>query len=54
MELILKIGEYEKGADRETDEAIAKIDRVNAFLKQGLSERPSYAETLAMLAEAVA
>jgi type III secretion protein N (ATPase) len=54
VELLLKIGEYEKGADRETDEAIAKIDRVNAFLKQGLSERPSYAETLAMLAEAVA
>ena len=54
VELLLKIGEYEKGADRETDEAIAKIDRVNAFLKQGLAERPSYAETLAKLAEAVA
>jgi type III secretion protein N (ATPase) len=54
VELLLKIGEYEKGSDRETDEAIAKIDRVNAFLKQGLSERPTYAETLEMLAEAVA
>ena len=53
VELLLKIGEYEKGSDRETDEAIAKIDRVNAFLKQGLAERPSYAETLEKLAEAV-
>ena len=53
VELLLKIGEYEKGADRETDEAIAKIDRVNAFLKQGLAERPTYAETLEKLAEAV-
>jgi type III secretion protein N (ATPase) len=54
VELLLKIGEYEKGADRETDEDIAKIDKVNAFLRQGLSECPSYAETLAKLAEAVA
>ena len=54
VELLLKIGEYEKGADRETDEAIAKIDRVNAFLRQGLAERSSYAETLTKLAEAVA
>jgi flagellar biosynthesis/type III secretory pathway ATPase len=36
------------------DEAIAKIDKVNAFLRQGLSERPAYAETLTKLAEAVA
>ena len=54
VELLLKIGEYEKGADRETDEAIAKIDKVNAFLRQGLSERPTYDETLTKLAEAVA
>ena len=54
VELLLKIGEYEKGADRETDEAIAKIDKVNAFLRQGLAESSSYAETLAGLSEAVA
>ena len=29
VELLLKIGEYQKGADRATDEAIAKIDKVN-------------------------
>ena len=53
VELLLKIGEYQKGADRETDEAIAKIDAVNAFLRQGLTERPTYAETVRKLKEAV-
>ena len=49
----MKIGEYQKGADRATDEAIAKIDRVNAFLCQGLKERPAYEETVRGLMEAV-
>lgn len=54
VELLLKIGEYQKGADRATDEAIAKIDKVNAFLCQGLAERPAYDETIRRLKEAVA
>lgn len=54
VELLLKIGEYQKGADRATDEAIAKIDKVNAFLCQGLVERPGYDETIRRLKEAVA
>lgn len=54
VELLLKIGEYQKGADRATDEAIAKIDKVNAFLCQGLAERPQYDETIRRLKEAVA
>ena len=54
VELLLKIGEYQKGADRATDEAIAKIDKVNAFLCQGLAERPGYDETIRRLKEAVA
>ena len=53
VELLLKIGEYRKGADRETDEAIEKNEAVNAFLRQNLIERPSYAETLSMLGKAV-
>lgn len=53
VELLLKIGEYRKGADRDTDEAIEKNDAVNSFLKQGLTERPTYGETLAMLGKAV-
>jgi len=53
VELLLRIGEYQKGSDRVTDEAIAKIDAVNAFLKQGLDEKPTYEDTVAALAEAV-
>jgi type III secretion protein N (ATPase) len=53
VELLLKIGEYRKGADRDTDEAIDKNDAVNAFLKQGLMECPTYADTLAMLGKVV-
>lgn len=53
VELLLKIGEYKRGADEATDEAIEKIDRVNGFLKQGLDERPEYGETIERLKEAV-
>lgn len=53
VELLLKIGEYRKGADRETDEAIDKNEAVNAFLRQNLVARPTYAETLSMLGKAV-
>ena len=53
VELLLKIGEYRKGADRETDEAIDKNEALNAFLRQNLVERPTYAETLSMLGKAV-
>ena len=53
VELLLKIGEYEKGSDEATDEAIDKIDAVKAFLKQGLDERPEYDETIERLEEAV-
>lgn len=53
VELLLKIGEYQKGADKATDEAIAKIDACNAFLKQGLKEKPEYNETIEQLKRAV-
>lgn len=53
VELLLKIGEYRKGADRETDEAIEKNEAVNQFLKQNLVERPTYTDTLALLKKAV-
>jgi type III secretion protein N (ATPase) len=53
VELLLKIGEYRKGADRDTDEAIEKNDAVNAFLKQNMTECPTYADTLEMLEKAV-
>ena len=53
VELLLRIGEYKKGSDAATDEAIEKIDAVNAFLKQGLAERPQYDDTIERLKQAV-
>jgi type III secretion protein N (ATPase) len=53
VELLLKIGEYKKGSDPETDEAIAKNGAVNAFLRQGLDEKPVYADTISRLKKAI-
>lgn len=53
VELLLRIGEYQKGTDRATDEAIAKIDAVNAFLRQGLQEKPVYEDTIQKLIKCV-
>jgi len=53
VELLVQIGEYKKGADKDADEALAHIDRVNAFLKQGLDEKSSFEETLQALSQAV-
>lgn len=53
VELLLKIGEYRKGSDRETDEAIEKNQALNSFLKQNLTEAPTYTETLELLKRAL-
>lgn len=54
IELLLKIGEYQRGADALTDEAIAKHDAILSFLKQPTSERSTMAETLQALASLAA
>lgn len=48
-ELLIKIGEYKRGADKSGDFAIDHIDRVNNFLKQGIDEKCSFNETLQLL-----
>ena len=53
VELLVQIGEYKKGADKDADEALARIDKVNAFLKQGLDDKSTFEETLQALAQAV-
>ncbi len=53
MELLLKIGEYKSGSDPEADEAIARNGAINAFLRQGLDERPEYGDTIEKLKKAV-
>ena len=54
VELLLKIGEYKKGTDPETDEAVAKNAIVNNYLKQGLDEKPTYDDSIAKLKQVVA
>jgi type III secretion protein N (ATPase) len=48
-EMLIKIGEYKPGSDRDADFAINHINKVNNFLKQGTHEKSSYQETLAQL-----
>jgi len=45
VELLVRIGEYKKGSDPAADEAIAKIDAINSFLKQGMNEPSSFEQT---------
>lgn len=53
VELLVKIGEYRKGSDPDADEALARMDRINAFLCQGTDERISFEETAKRLREVV-
>ncbi|MDR0356176.1 MAG: type III secretion system ATPase SctN [Deltaproteobacteria bacterium] len=53
IELLVQIGEYKKGSDQEADFALDRIERVNAFLKQGLDDRSSFEETVAAMEKVV-
>lgn len=48
-ELLIKIGEYKRGADKAGDFAIDNIDKVNKFLKQAVDEKCSFQETVQLL-----
>jgi FliI/YscN family ATPase len=48
-EMLIRIGEYKRGTDREVDYAIDHIDRLNRFLKQTIEEKTSFEETLQQL-----
>lgn len=48
-ELLIKIGEYKRGADKAGDFAIDYIEKVNKFLKQAVEEKCSFQETLQLL-----
>lgn len=48
-ELLIKIGEYKRGADKMGDFAIDHIDKVNKFLKQAVEEKCSFEETMQLL-----
>jgi type III secretion protein N (ATPase) len=48
-ELLIRIGEYKKGSDPATDEAIEKNKAINDFLKQKLSEKSTYQDAVEAL-----
>jgi len=50
VELLVKVGEYKKGADPQSDMAIEKYPRINDFLRQGTDEFDSFQTMLDKLA----
>lgn len=48
---LISIGAYKAGSNPRLDDAIAKIEEVNRFLKQGVGESFSMQETIGMLAD---
>jgi type III secretion protein N (ATPase) len=53
VEMLIRLGEYQPGGDATADEAVAKIEQLRAFLRQGTHERSSFDETRHRLAELV-
>lgn len=45
-EMLIRIGEYKRGSDRDADYAIDHIDKLNRFLKQTIEEKTSLEETI--------
>jgi type III secretion protein N (ATPase) len=50
---LIALGAYQKGSDKVTDEAIARIDRLEAFLRQGRTERSEFDATVKALGDVV-
>ena len=48
-ELLIRIGEYKAGSDKNADFALKYIDKVNKFLKQAVEEKATFEDTLRQL-----
>lgn len=48
-EMLIRIGEYKRGSDRDADYAIDHIDKLNRFLKQTIEDKSSLEETVQQL-----
>lgn len=46
---LINIGAYVKGSNERIDHALAYVDRVNQFLRQGINEMHSFEETVSLL-----
>ncbi|PIE42673.1 MAG: EscN/YscN/HrcN family type III secretion system ATPase [Gammaproteobacteria bacterium] len=49
IEFLVRVGEYQRGADPEADEALDKIELIRAFLKQKPDEHTDFLETVSWL-----
>jgi len=54
IELLVKIGEYKRGADPKADQAIDRIEKLRTFLRQRTDEHISFQETLSQMKAAIA
>ncbi len=50
---LISIGAYKLGTNPRLDDAIHRIDRINAFLRQGTEEKFSFEETMRLMSELV-
>ena len=48
-ELLIRIGEYKRGSDKDADYAIDHIDKLKRFLRQTIEEKSSFEETVQQL-----
>jgi ATP synthase in type III secretion protein N len=48
-EMLIRLGEYKRGSDKDADYAIDHIDKLNRFLKQTIEEKTTFEETLQQL-----
>jgi type III secretion protein N (ATPase) len=53
VELLVRVGEYQRGTDAVADEAISKIVRINGFLRQASATSATIAETQGQMREIV-
>ncbi len=53
VRMLVEIGEYERGSDPLADEAIAKMDRINAFLRQPTNTSASMQDTRTLMRDII-
>ncbi|MGL4858761.1 MAG: EscN/YscN/HrcN family type III secretion system ATPase [Enterobacteriaceae bacterium] len=51
VQLLIRVGEYQKGQDPDTDEAVARHQVIEAFLTQRIQENSAYEQTLQQLGQ---
>ncbi len=49
IEFLVRVGEYQRGADPLADEALDKIESIRTFLRQAPDEHSSYQDTVSLL-----